>query len=133
MIYGTRAVIEAIRAGRDIESILIQRGLRNDLISDLIRQAKEFNVPLHFVPEQKLSGLSGKNHQGVIAQLTTVHFPRSLISRSRFPSGRRRRGIMRPCGVRRRLGLEEGIISALAGEVTRGFQSLRARTAALSI
>jgi 23S rRNA (guanosine2251-2'-O)-methyltransferase len=88
MIYGTRAVIEAIRAGRDIESILIQRGLRNDLISELIEQSKQFNVPFHFVPEQKLSGLTGKNHQGVIAQLATVHF-QSLenIVHSVFSSG----------------------------------------------
>ena len=74
MIYGTRAVMEAVRAGRDIESILIQRGLRNDLISELIEESKKFNVPLHFVPEQKLTGLSSKNHQGVIAQLSAVHF-----------------------------------------------------------
>ena len=74
MIYGTRAVMEAIRAGRDIESILIQKGLRNDLISELIHQAKTLNVPFNFVPEQKLNGLTGKNHQGVIALLSTVPF-----------------------------------------------------------
>lgn len=74
MIYGTRAVMEAIRAGRDIESVLIQKGLRNDLINELIDFAKQRNVPFNFVPEQKLSGLTGKNHQGVIAQISSVHF-----------------------------------------------------------
>lgn len=74
MIYGTRAVIEAIRAHRDIESILIQKGLRNDLVNELIDQAKKFSYPFSFVPEQKLAGLSNKNHQGVIALLSSVHF-----------------------------------------------------------
>lgn len=74
MIYGTRAVMEAIRAARDIESILIQKGLRNELTSELIEEAKKFQVPFQFVPEQKLTGLSSKNHQGVIAVLSTVHF-----------------------------------------------------------
>jgi len=74
MIYGTRAVIEAIRAGRDIESVLVQKGLRNDLVNELINEAQKFNVPFSFVPEQKLAGLSSKNHQGVIALLSTVQF-----------------------------------------------------------
>lgn len=74
MIYGTRAVIEAIRAGRDIESVLVQKGLRNDLTNELINEAQKFNVPFSFVPEQKLAGLSSKNHQGVIALLSTVQF-----------------------------------------------------------
>lgn len=74
MIYGTRAVIEAIRASRDIESILIEKGLRNELINELINEARKFNVPFSFVPEQKLAGLSNKNHQGVIALLSTVQF-----------------------------------------------------------
>ena len=74
MIYGTRAVMEAIRAGRDIENILIQKDVRNDLINDLIDQARKHGVPFNFVPEQKLTGLTGKNHQGVIAQISAVHF-----------------------------------------------------------
>jgi 23S rRNA (guanosine2251-2'-O)-methyltransferase len=74
MIYGTRAVMEAIRAGRDIENILIQKDVRNDLINDLIDQARKQDVPFSFVPEQKLTGLTGKNHQGVIAQISSVHF-----------------------------------------------------------
>ena len=74
MIYGTRAVIEAIRAGRDIESILVLKGLRNDLISELTGLARKGNLPVSYVPDQKLAGLSTKNHQGVIALLSSVHF-----------------------------------------------------------
>lgn len=66
--------MEAVRAGRDIESILIQKGLRNDLIQELIEHSKKFNIPISFVPEQKLAGFTGKNHQGVIAELAIVHF-----------------------------------------------------------
>jgi 23S rRNA (guanosine2251-2'-O)-methyltransferase len=74
MIYGTRAVMEAIRAGRDIENILIQRGLRNELVNELIDEARKSGLPFSFVPEQKLNGLSTRNHQGVIATIATVHF-----------------------------------------------------------
>jgi len=74
IIYGTRAVMEAIRAGRDIETILIQTGLRNELIHELIEATKKNGLPVSYVPEKKLASLSGKNHQGVIATISSVHF-----------------------------------------------------------
>jgi 23S rRNA (guanosine2251-2'-O)-methyltransferase len=74
MIYGTRAVMEAIRAGRDIETILIQKGLRNELINELVELARRSGLLIQYVPEQKLNGLSHRNHQGVIALISSVHF-----------------------------------------------------------
>jgi 23S rRNA (guanosine2251-2'-O)-methyltransferase len=73
-IYGTRAVMEAIRAGKEIEKIMIQSGLSNDLIKELIGQAKESKVPYTFVPAEKLKRMSAKNHQGVICLLSAVSY-----------------------------------------------------------
>lgn len=74
MIFGTRAVMEAIRANREIEKVFIQTGLTNDLIKELINTAKEHHTPLQFVPQQKLNHLSGKNHQGVICLISAVKY-----------------------------------------------------------
>ena len=74
MIYGTRAVIEAILAGKEIEKIMIQSGLSNDLIKELIAIAKEHKVSYTFVPPEKLKRLSAKNHQGVICLLSSVSY-----------------------------------------------------------
>ena len=74
MMFGTRAVIEAIKAGRDIEKIFIQAGLNNDLAKELITLAKSRGVPFTFVPLPKLNSLSTKNHQGVICMLSAVQF-----------------------------------------------------------
>ncbi len=73
-MFGTRAVIEAIKAGRDIEKIFIQAGLNNDLAKELITLAKSRGVPFTFVPLPKLNSLSTKNHQGVICMLSAVQF-----------------------------------------------------------
>src|SRR5271154_3528213 len=73
-IFGTRAVMEAIRAGREIEKIYIQSGLSNDLIKELINTAKTGNVPVSFIPQQKLSSFSTKNHQGVVCVLSAVRY-----------------------------------------------------------
>jgi 23S rRNA (guanosine2251-2'-O)-methyltransferase len=74
MIYGTRAVLEAIAAGKQIEKVMIQSGLNNDLVRELINKAKKHDVPVAFVPPEKLKRLSSKNHQGVICLLSAVSF-----------------------------------------------------------
>ena len=74
MIYGTRAVIEAIAAGKEIDKVMIQSGLSNDLVKELINVARNNNVPITFVPAEKLKRISTKNHQGVICLLSVVSF-----------------------------------------------------------
>lgn len=76
MIFGTRAVIEAVRAQRPIEKIFIQSGQGNDLLKELIELARQHAVPYSFVPVQKLARLSGKNHQGVICLLSPIGYAR---------------------------------------------------------
>lgn len=74
MIYGTRAVLEAIAAGKDIDKIMIQTGLANDLIKELMAAARQKDIPLAFVPAERLKRLSSKNHQGVICVLSAVSY-----------------------------------------------------------
>jgi 23S rRNA (guanosine2251-2'-O)-methyltransferase len=74
MIFGTRAVMEAVLAGQEIEKILIQSSLTNDLVKELITVAKRNKVPFTFAPQEKLNRLSSKNHQGVICLLSAVRY-----------------------------------------------------------
>jgi len=81
LIFGTRAVIEALEAGKEIEKILLQKGLSNELYHQLRNALKGQNIPLQFVPPEKLKrltdlpdGKAGKNHQGVIAYLTQITY-----------------------------------------------------------
>lgn len=74
MLFGTRAVIETIRAGKPIEKIFIQSGLANDLVKELVAEAKSRAVPYTFVPPQKLERFAYKNHQGVVCILSAVAF-----------------------------------------------------------
>jgi len=53
---------------------MIQSGLSNDLVKELIAVARNNNVPLTFVPAEKLKRMSSKNHQGVICLLSPVTY-----------------------------------------------------------
>ena len=74
LIFGTRAVIEAVRAGREMESIYIQRELNNDLIKELKAELAEHGIVYHKVPLEKLNRLTRKNHQGVVAYISPIHY-----------------------------------------------------------
>lgn len=74
MIYGTRAVMEAIEAGRELDKILVQAGLKNDLIAGLLDRARQLRIPVQHVPADKLRKLSTRNHQGVISIVSSITY-----------------------------------------------------------
>ena len=76
MIFGTRAVIEAIQAGKEFEKILIRRDMSNELSRSLQAALESRVVPVQKVPLEKLNLLTSKNHQGVIAFISPVSFQR---------------------------------------------------------
>jgi len=73
-IFGTRAVIEAINAGKEIEKVLMQKNLQNDLIKELVSKMKSLKIPFTNVPLEKLNRISRRNHQGVISYLSPIQF-----------------------------------------------------------
>lgn len=74
VIFGTRAVIEAIKAGKEIDKVLIQKGLSNDLILELTKLASSHKIPYALVPIEKLNRVTRKNHQGAICFLSAVTY-----------------------------------------------------------
>ena len=73
-VYGTRAVLECIRAGKDIDKILLLKKLNNPLVQELLVTAREYKVPVQRVPPQKLQRYTRKNHQGVVCLLSAVSY-----------------------------------------------------------
>ena len=73
-IYGIRAVIEAIKSGKTIDKIFIQKGLGGSLFSELNTLIKKENINCAFVPAEKLNRLSRENHQGIVASISPIAF-----------------------------------------------------------
>ena len=75
IIFGLRAIIEGIKSGTNINKIYLQKGLRGHLFSELEPLIKQNRIATSFVPVEKLDRLSyNKNHQGAVAQISTVAF-----------------------------------------------------------
>ncbi len=73
-IYGIRPAIEAIKAGKEIEKIFLQNGLKGEGFRELFGLIKELEIPFQFVPIEKLNRLSRQNHQGVITYLSEIPY-----------------------------------------------------------
>ncbi|HVW95047.1 MAG TPA: 23S rRNA (guanosine(2251)-2'-O)-methyltransferase RlmB [Mucilaginibacter sp.] len=76
LVFGTRAVIEAIRSGKEIESLYIQRGVSNELLGELKTLLNEYHISPQYVPVEKLNRITMKNHQGVIAFISPIIYQR---------------------------------------------------------
>lgn len=73
-IFGTRAVIEAINHGKNIEKVLIKKGLSNELSHQLIKLIKENSIAFQYVPVEKINRITRKNHQGVVALISPIEY-----------------------------------------------------------
>lgn len=73
-IFGIRVVIEAVNSGKDIDKILIKKGLAGELFKELFEKIREHAIPFQYVPLEKINRITRKNHQGVLAFISPVTF-----------------------------------------------------------
>lgn len=68
LIIGRNSVLEALRAGRAIDSLLVARGERSGSIGRILAECREKGIVIKEVDAKKLDFLCGRgNHQGVAA------------------------------------------------------------------
>jgi len=74
MIYGLRPVYEALTAGKEIEKVFIQKGLRGNIYADVWQLIRAYHIPFQFVPAEKLTSLVRGNHQGIVAYTAAIEY-----------------------------------------------------------
>jgi 23S rRNA (guanosine2251-2'-O)-methyltransferase len=74
IIYGLRAVIEAIQSGRDIERILVSENLKGQLATELIDLIKEKELNYKKVKPERIDWATKNNHQGVVAYIPPIEY-----------------------------------------------------------
>ena len=67
MVYGRNAVLELLKAGRDINKIFVERGEKHGSVKEIMAKAREAGIVIAEVEKAKLERMTSENHQGVIA------------------------------------------------------------------
>ena len=89
MIFGIRAVAEAISAGKEVDKILIRKDLTGELAGELFEMLRGSNIVVQRVPQEKLNSITRKNHQGVIAFISPINYqPIEEIVASLYEQGK---------------------------------------------
>lgn len=74
MIFGIRAVIEAIQADKEIDKILVRSDLQGELAKELFDVLHGTTIQVQRVPQERLDRYTRKNHQGVIAFISAITY-----------------------------------------------------------
>jgi 23S rRNA (guanosine2251-2'-O)-methyltransferase len=73
-IFGLRPVIEAIKAGKQIDRLLVRQGLQGALYHELMAEVRNHNIVYQIVPLERIELVTRKNHQGVLAWLSLIEY-----------------------------------------------------------
>jgi len=88
LIYGIHPIIETIKAGKEVEKIFIQKGLQGEHFAELFTLLRECEIPYQHVPIEKLNRITRKNHQGILAFVSSIVYqPIEEIIQSLFEKG----------------------------------------------
>ena len=71
-IYGIRAILEAIQSEKPIDKVWVLKGTQSKLFEQLLYKLREKNIAFSFVPVERLSRFSEKNHQGAVARIGAI-------------------------------------------------------------
>jgi len=74
IIAGRNPVVEALKNKQTIDKILLSKNASGDVVQEIRTLAKEQNVPIQYVPVQKINGLTNVQHQGIIAFKSAVRY-----------------------------------------------------------
>lgn len=77
MIFGVRAVIEAVQAEQEIDRILVKKDIRSDLSKELFAALKGTSIPVQRVPIERINRITHKNHQGVVAFISSITYQKA--------------------------------------------------------
>lgn len=88
LIFGTRPVLEALKSGKSIEKIFIQKNQKKKILEKIkLKLSREVNIS--YVPKEKLNRITRKNHQGIICYISPIQYqPLNEIIQRVFENGK---------------------------------------------
>jgi 23S rRNA (guanosine2251-2'-O)-methyltransferase len=74
LIAGKKAIMNAIEEGKALDRIYISNKILNDNLKEIKSLASQSNIPVNYVPVEKLNSFNVQDHEGLIALVSKVHY-----------------------------------------------------------
>lgn len=76
IVFGRHPVVDGLQSGAQFDKIFLQQGTRGDFEKEIRRLCREYDVPLQYVPKEKMNKMVRGNHQGIVAHLALLDYYR---------------------------------------------------------
>ena len=73
-LFGMHPVLEAIKAGKKFDKVMLKQGLEGPQFKELMDLMKENEIPFQFVPVERLNRAARGAHQGVLAYISEIEY-----------------------------------------------------------
>ena len=73
-LFGMHPVLEAVKAGKKFDKVLLKQGLEGAQFRELMELLKINEIPFQFVPGERLNRAVRGSHQGVLAYLSQIEY-----------------------------------------------------------
>ncbi len=73
-LYGIHPVMEAVKAGRKFDKVLLKQGMEGQQFRELYGLLAENDIPYQFVPLDRLNRAVRGAHQGVVAYISQIDY-----------------------------------------------------------
>ena len=73
-LFGMHPVLEAIKAGKKFDKVLLKQGLEGPQFKELMDLMKQNEIPFQFVPVERLNRAVRGAHQGVLAYISEIEY-----------------------------------------------------------
>ena len=73
-LFGMHPVLEAVRAGKKFDKVLLKQGLEGAQFRELLELLKTNEIPFQFVPAERLNRAVRGSHQGVLAYISQIEY-----------------------------------------------------------
>ncbi|MBI5916732.1 MAG: 23S rRNA (guanosine(2251)-2'-O)-methyltransferase RlmB [Bacteroidetes bacterium] len=76
LIFGRHPIVDALKSGARLDKIFLQSGVRGEFEQEIRQLCKEYDVPLQYVPKERMARMVKGNHQGIIGHLALLDYYR---------------------------------------------------------
>jgi 23S rRNA (guanosine2251-2'-O)-methyltransferase len=73
-LFGMHPVLEAVKAGKKFDKVLLKQGLEGVQFRELMELLKVNEIPFQFVPGERLNRAVRGSHQGVLAYISQIEY-----------------------------------------------------------
>jgi 23S rRNA (guanosine2251-2'-O)-methyltransferase len=74
LIAGRKAVVDAIESGKMLDRIYISSKIHNDSLKEIKSLASQNNIPINYVPPEKLNSFNINDHEGFVALVSKIRY-----------------------------------------------------------